>query len=100
MVKDQKGVREWLRVEQSAAQSTRGDMECDAYISRLGVRHKPPEITTDYKPVKESPEITGFVAVSSPLPPAAIHQHKSESDLKHRNYPPVTTEHGMQCCIS
>lgn len=60
-------------------------MECDAFISRLGVRHKPQQIT-DYKPVEEPPEIMGFDAESSLLPPAAIHQHKSKTDLKTQKF--------------
>lgn len=76
-----------------------GDSKCDAFISRLGVRHKPTQITTDCKPVGEPPEITGFDAVSSPLPLAAINQHKSKRDPKPRNSLAVATEHHMHDCI-
>lgn len=78
-----RGVRERLRVEQSGLPAIRvlhralggSGVRCFYFT---GVRHKPPQITPDYKPVGEPTEITGFDAVSPPLPPAAIHQHKSK----------------------
>lgn len=55
-----------------------GDSKCNTFLSRLGVRCKPLQITWDYKPVGNPPEITGLDAVSFPLSAAAIHQCKSK----------------------
>lgn len=103
MVKHQRGVQEWLHGEQWGAlydtvwlKALAGHwLRCFYVVA--GVRHKAQQITADYKPLGEQPEITAFDAVSSPLPPAAIHQHRDPAPRKSL---PRTTEHCMQRCIS
>lgn len=60
-----------------------GDLECDTFISRLGVRYKTLQITADYKPVGEPPEIMDFDAATfssaSSSHPSAEIQKKSET---------------------
>lgn len=83
MVKDQRGVREWLRVDQSGCMlymnSTKHLGECAPFISRLGVRHK---LLKNYSRLQTGGRTTWALML---CPPAAIHQHGSKRDLKPRN---------------
>lgn len=71
MVKLQRGLGEWRHEVLTRSTKHLEDTEHFSFISWLGERHKALQITTDYKPLGEAPEIRGFDAASAPLPPSS-----------------------------
>lgn len=70
MAKLQRGLGECLCEVHTRSTKHLEDTEHFVLISWLEERHKPLQITTDYKPLGEAPEIRGFDAVPPPLPPS------------------------------